>query len=283
MPAAIRLPSGAGRPHLALGAALALLGCPRVPPPDLSANPAELLRAVQAHQARADRVQGRARLQVDAPGLKGSLDALAAARRPDRLRLEILDFFGNPAAVLVASGGRFLFFDGRQGTWTRGDATPANVSQLLPVALPAEELVEVLCGAAPLVGDRAVEASPGRGVMRLSVERGDLLQRLEVGPEAAVETSQVRRRTGHGEEPAGYDLRFSLFRHHAGVRFPTELVLDARPARTRLSVSWGSDLEVNGRLDDGLFQLAPPPGATVVELPPGAAAPAVELPFRSAE
>jgi len=263
--------------------ALALLGCPRAPPPDLSADPAELLAAVRAHHGKVTRVQGSARLTVDAPGARGTMEALAAAEAPDRLRIEVLDFFGAPAAALVAAGGSFVFFDARRGTWYRGPATPENVSHFLPVALPPEELAAVLLGAPPLLPGPAVSAEPGRGVMHLALASGDLIQRLEVGAEAAVEASRVRRRTAAGEEPHGYDLSFSRFRHREGQRFPGEVRLDARAAGARLALAWREDLVVNGPPDPGLFRLEPPAGARVVDLPAGKAPPPLELPLGRAE
>lgn len=269
-----------GRRLLLLCAAAASAACPHLPPPGLPEDAEGLRAAVAAAQARVQRVTGSARLRVQTPGASGRLDALVAAERPDRLRLELLDFFGAPAVVLVAAGGRFGFLDVRAGTWTRGQATPENVSQLLPVALPAEELVAVLCGSAPLLPGRATAARPGDGLMRLWIEGLGLAQRLDVGAGAAVEASRV---TGAGGARAGYDLDFSVFRHLAGVRFPTDLRLDAAAGGSRVDLSWGQDLEINGPAAPALFALEPPPGARVVELRAGAAAPRPELPFRSAE
>ncbi len=259
------------------GAALAgvLAGCARAPPPDLSADPAELLQAVRAAQGRVRRVAGSARIRVEAPGSRGSFEALAAAEKPGRLRLEALDFFGSPAALLAASGGRFVFFDARRGVWYRGEATPENVSQLLPVALPVEELVEILCGSAPLLSGAPAAAIAGRGVVHLDLAGGGLVQRLDVGAEAAVEASRVR---AAGGAPAGYDLAFAVFRHRAGVRFPGEVEIEARAARARVAFAW-REVAVNGPADDALFRLEPPPGARVVELAGGAAAPPPELPL----
>lgn len=261
-----------------------LLSCARLPPPGLPEGAEELRAAVEAHQAQVLRVAGSARLQVESSSLDGVLDALVAAERPDRLRIEILDFFGSPAAVLVAAGGRFGFLDLRAGTWTRGDATPQNVSQLLPVALPAEELVAVLCGSAPLLPGRATAARPGDGVMRLWIEGGRLVQRLDVGAEAAVEASRVTRRRPDGSvERAGYDLDFSLFRHRAGLRVPGEIRLGASRGGARIDLTWRDDMVVNGPATEGLFSLVPPPGVQVVELAPGAELPRPALPIRPAE
>jgi hypothetical protein len=276
--------TGEGRGSVLAWAAVMALSCARPPPPGLPDDAGGLEAAVRARQERVVRVEGSARLAVRSPSVDGSLDALVAAERPDRLRLELLDFFGAPSAMLVAAGGRFGYLDVRGGTWSRGDATPENVSQLLPVALPAEELVAVLCGSAPLLPGKAVAARPGDGVMRLWIEGGGLTQRLDVGAEAAVEASRVTVRRPDGTaERAGYDLAFALFRHRAGIRFPGEVRLDAAADGSRVELRWGDDLAVNGEPKPGLFGLDPPPGARVVDLGPGAGLPRPALPLRRAE
>jgi len=271
----------AGRPRLAgLAAAAALLGC-RVPPPDLSRDPAELLSAVRAAQARVARVQGSARVRIDSPEVSGWVDEFAAAEKPDRVRLETRDFFGNVAAVLVADGGRFAFYDARRQVYYRGEATPENVSRLLPVALPPAEMATVLCGSAPLLegAPLAVEASGARLLLRLG--RGEAAQELGVGEEAAVETARLRGPAASGGGPGpGWDLEFDAFRRRGGARFPTVARLAAPAAGVRLELRWKEDLEVNGPADPSLFRLDPPRGARVVELAPGAAVPPVDLPAR---
>ena len=91
-------------PRLALLALFALAGCPRLQAPNLSRDPDALLDQVAAGQRRVQRVSGRARVKVSSPSLSGTVSELIAAEKPDRVHLETLDFFGNPAAVLVAAG-----------------------------------------------------------------------------------------------------------------------------------------------------------------------------------
>ncbi|HET8733181.1 MAG TPA: DUF4292 domain-containing protein, partial [Anaeromyxobacteraceae bacterium] len=88
-------------------ALVAAAGCVRAPPPDLSRNPADLLEQVRRAQAGVTSCRGPGRLGISSPNLSGSLDAWVAAERPGHVRVEVFDFFGNPAAVLVAGGGRF--------------------------------------------------------------------------------------------------------------------------------------------------------------------------------
>jgi hypothetical protein len=272
-------PPGPSLPLLA-GLLLALAGCPRVPPADQSRDPVALLEQVRAAQERVQRVRGSARLKVASPRLSGSVNAFAAAEKPDRLQLTTLDFFGNPVTVLAAAGGRFGLWDARDGVYYRGEATPENVSRLLPVMLPLEELVAILCGSAPLLQGAPVEVGEQDGFVLLTLGQGPVGQRLALGEGAAVAWSRVRRRVGEGgaarDVPEGYDLAFGAFRRRDGVSFPGEARLGAA-AKAKVELTWRDDVEVNGDPTPALFRLEPPRGARVVELPAGASPP--DLPF----
>ncbi len=277
--------AGTAARRAAIALALSLAACARVPPADLSRDPAALLGQVAAAQRRVQRVSGSARLKIASPGLSGTVTEFIAAEKPDRVHLETLDFFGNPAAVLVASGGQFAFLDAREGVYYQGDATPDNVSRLLPIAIPLEELVTLLCGSAPLLpGEpREVEVKDGQVLLRIAAASnagGTLVQTLALGELASVEWSRLRLQAlaVRGERPReaspAYDLEFGLFRHRASVLFPTEVHLDAPAGRSHVDLAWKGDLEVNGPLDPSLFRLAPPKGARVVRLGAGEGLPA---------
>jgi outer membrane biogenesis lipoprotein LolB len=254
----------------ARGAALAALllasACARrAPPADLAADPAALLEQVERTQARVERVRGEARVRIESPGGSGTVTQFVTAERPDRLRLDALDFFGNPAAVLVADGGRFALLDLREGVFYRGASSPENLARLLPLAIPARELVLLLCGAAPLVAGRPVGISPGDGVLRLTLEGDGVSQRLDVGAGAAVQGSRIAPLSGQPPPPGRYDVSFGRFREAGGRPFPFEVRLDAPEARVHLRLIW-KELEANGVLPEDGFTLAPPPGARVVDL-----------------
>jgi hypothetical protein len=263
-------------------AAAALQGCAHAPPADLSRDPAALLEQVRQAQARVQRVRGTARLRIDSPSLSGTLLEFIAAEKPDRVHLETLDFFGNPAAVMVASGGRFGFFDARANVFYRGDATPENVSRLLPVVLPLDELVTILCGSAPLLQGKPLEVAVDGDELLLTIGRGEIGQRLTIGDEAAVVESRIRRAAGAGQpsENPAYDLTLSDFHRKSGVRFPNRTRLDAPGAKSRVDLTWREDLEVGSGLDAALFRLEPPRGARVVELAHGEPVPAPSLPIQ---
>jgi hypothetical protein len=272
------------RPLLAAALA-ALAGCPRVPPANLARDPAALLDQLRAAQGRVQRVRGSARVKIASPELSGTVNEFVAAQKPDAVHLSTLDFFGNPAVVLVASGGRFGLWDAQKNVYYRGDATPENVSRLLPVMLPVEELVTILCGSAPVLPGEPLEVGVQDGLVLLTVGQGLVGQRLGIGEGAAVEWSRVRRRVvdagGERDVAYGYDLAFARFRRTGGVRFPGEQVLDAPAGRSKVQLAWRDDVEVNGEPTPAMFRVEPPRGARVVELPSGAPAPAIPFPVEA--
>ena len=259
-----------------LRAALSLAGCaavlaggchPHVPPPDLSLDPARLLAQVREAQAPLQRVQGEARLRLRSSQGTAGVRQFAAAERPDRIHLEELDFFGNPAAVLVASGGRFWFYDARKKVLYRGAATPANLSRLVPVPLSAEDLVSILLGSAPLLeGGVPVAAVQDHARLRIRLERADVVEELWVGAGAVVEKAE--RKVAGGAGPGSWEVEFSAHQDRGGGRFPGVVSLRSAPAHVEVELDW-NEVELNGALDPRLFEPPAPKGARIVEVGEG--------------
>jgi len=246
---------------LALAAVLASGCIPRRPPPDLSRDPGQLLAQVRGAQAQVARVQGEARLRLRAPS-KATFRQFAAAERPDRIHLEALDFFGNPAAVLVASGGRFSLYDAQKKILYTGAATPENLSRLVPVPVSAEELVEILLGSAPLPSSAPVDVAPDDGHLRVRFEEGGARLDAWIGAHAAV---MKARRSVAGGGRGSWRVEFADHRAHGAAWFPDWFSLRSDAADVRLELRW-EQLEVNGELDPALFELRPPKGARIVDV-----------------
>jgi hypothetical protein len=262
--------------RLALVAAALLAACtPRRPPPDLSLDPAALLAQVRAAQAHVRSVRGEARLRIRSPDGSGTVTALVAAERPDRVYVQTVDFFGNTLAVLATSGGALSLYDARERVLYRGPATPRNLARLVPIALSPEELAAILCGAAPLLDGEARRAEPGRGYVTLELAGGDRTESLRIGAGAMVQRAAMRVAAAAG--PSGWDLEIVRAEAPEGGTFPSEVSLSAESPEVRLRLAW-QEAEWNAPVDAALFSPAPPRGARIVELgeaapPPGLLAP----------
>ncbi len=252
-------------------------GCVRAPPPDLSRNPADLLAQVRRAQARVASCSGSARLSLSGLEVGGSLDAWVAAETSGRLRVDLFDFFGNPAATLVASGGRFALLDLREGVLYRGEDRPEVLSRIVSVPLGTRDLARVLCGSVAILEGQPVTAEPGDGAVLLEIAGPAGRQVLAVEEEASIRRASFLPGPGGGK---GWQAEFSVFRHPSGVRFPTEVGLTGGGAG--LSLRWTDDLQVNVAIDGGLFLLEAPGGVRVIELGPDTSVPALGLPIRPA-
>jgi hypothetical protein len=272
----VTAPGRAGLLAVAVGAASC---APRVPPPDLSLDPGELLAQVERVRSGVLRVRGEARVHVESESFSGSALHFLAAEKPERLHVETLDFFGNPAVVLVVADGRLGLYDARERVFYRGAASAENLSRIVPVALAPADLVTILCGSAPLVEGSPARAEPGRGVVRLLLESPVLVQTLEVGPGAAVASSRVRDRRGAPVHLAP-DLSFSEHRPEGMVPFPEAIRLRSGEPEVEVWLEW-REVEVNGDGDGALFRLEPPAGARVVELGEDEAVPSSPPPVLS--
>jgi hypothetical protein len=265
-PTPIRRGARAAAPALA-ALALALAGCPppKAPPPELGLDPGPLLLEVRAAQARCATVAGEARVTVAGPGGAGTVTQLVQAAKPDRLRIDVLDFFGGPVARLAAEGGRLVVFDAREKACYRGAATPENVARLVPVALPVPDLATLLCGSAPVAaGAEPLRAAPGDGVVELTLAApGGVEQTLGIGAGATVTWSRLRR--GGERVPGTYDVSFAERRAAGGITFPLEATLRARAEGVEVKLLW-KEVEPNATPAEGAFALECPRGARIVEL-----------------
>lgn len=114
-------------------------------------DPQIALDSLVERRAQLRSVSGEARLSAKTKQGSGSLGQFVLAQAPDQLRLESISFFGQPVAVLTANGDFFQLHDLEHGRFFIGEATAENVSLLLPVQIPPEELVSLLLGLPPLL------------------------------------------------------------------------------------------------------------------------------------
>src|SRR5262249_13105127 len=186
--------AAAGR-RLAAAAALLVLcvACPQAPPvPGPPVDPVALLEQIEKAHAEPQTLSASGKAAVDAPENGGRYQIQIVVRRPASLRIAALDPIGNPAALLVADGGRFALLDLRRNVFSRGPSTPENLSRLIPEPLRDEELVALVLGSLPpLPGARPVEAHRLGGGSVLTLQSGDLRQEASAGGDLRI--GRVRR------------------------------------------------------------------------------------------
>jgi outer membrane lipoprotein-sorting protein len=247
---------------LFLALVFSALGCAHVDFSKLEtpSGPA-LLREVDELEGHVESVKGSGRVQAHSPQGGGETAAFIAARAPGEVHLELLDFFGSPAEVLVSDGHTFGLYQRDKGTYLRGPATAAAISRLLPVDLSAEELVAILLGRTPRlhVAPGPVTPDADAQAYRVTLVDGNRKQTLWIHPTS----KRVLRSVLEG--PGGYSLLFEQPMPNAGVPFARKVTFT--DATSTVVLRWSTEeVELNTALDAVLFQMTPPPGARTEEV-----------------
>jgi hypothetical protein len=136
---------------VALCSAALCTACGKSPPPSQFPNGQAALDRMKATYDCARGVQGSTKLDHfnDRGRIRG--DVMLFAVDPARLRFDVISPFGVLLATLTADSSRFTFFDMKNKVFYEGPPEPCNISRLTQVQIPADALVKILRGEAPLL------------------------------------------------------------------------------------------------------------------------------------
>lgn len=197
---------------------------------------------------------------VQAPQNSGRYELHIAVARPDSIRIEALTPVGDPAAVLVATGGRFSLMDLRNNVFYRGPATAQNLARLLPVALRPEELVAVLTGGVPELPFAQPKSSSreGDGTV-LTFESGSTLQTVTASADLRV--LQIKRTLGTDKLLWG----IKLDQHDDATGLALLLQFNAPEVKTQVDLRL-RNLATGKEPPKTAFELSVPNGSRVEEV-----------------
>ena len=208
-------------------AALGLIACPRRPlsfgPQGEIKDPGELLQALASRSAKLHRLRSEVSFSANGPRGRGSTSGLVAAERPAFLRLELDDFFGNPAAVITTDGTTLGLYRASDNIYAVGAATAKNVARLVPIEIPIDEAVDLLFGdPRPLGGEVHgffVDRERYTYALLFTAGSGDgeRRQRIDLDTETLVPVGEAVE----GAEP--FEARFLDFESDSGLRVARRL------------------------------------------------------------
>lgn len=246
--------------------AVVLYGCPRAPldlgPRGLITDPDVAFEAVVARRGKVRSVSGEAKVRAKTRDASGSASQFVLAEAPDRLRLELLSFFGQPVAVLASDGRYFQLHDLENGEFTAGPATPGNISRLLPLQMEPAELVSLLLGEVPLLAEArpaALRLDERARAYVLELRGAQAHGRFPV-QEIGLEPATLRPLWTVLPQRAGLDRYRVAFHDFEGeLDLPRRLSLSVEDGKESLGMRW-TERELNPEIDPELFRLEPPPG-----------------------
>jgi outer membrane lipoprotein-sorting protein len=251
-------------------ALLFVSACRTLPPaiPLAPDDPRPEAGLAQWAEAARDRhsLRGRARLAVDGDDgevrIRGK--EIVVLERPARMRVEVLGFLKQTAAVIATDGERFEIFRSADRSYETGEVHAQLLWREAHLALTPEEAVEVLLGVpalgAGLVPARAVDA--GEGWIRMDLVDAERRVRQRVAFDAA---SRLREFEVVGDDGAAlWRAEFGDYASIDGVPFAHAIVLDVTAGAAHVEISL-RDVELNPELPPDIFRLRAPAEAGALE------------------
>ena len=233
--------------------------------------------ALAAQQAAVRGMNARVRATCWRGGSRLRARVTLGFARDGHLRLEAEVSLQGTVATLATDGTSFEFFDAHQNEFSRGPACPANVASLVRIPLAPADVAAVLLGDArppapidPATAQIVWDDRRGADVLVVPVRAGGTMQFVFRGDGAARTLIAVDR-----AGPDGKPLWRTAYEDHetaAGARVPGTI----RFAEANGSFDDGVEIKfkdrtLNAAPPAGAFTLAPPAGATVVDVGCGTA------------
>jgi len=231
-----------------------------------------LFAALAAQQAAVRGMNARVRATSWLGGERVRATVNMMVERDGHLRFEAEVSLQGTVATLATDGTTFALYDAHKNEFSRGPACPSNVASMIRIPLAPADVAAVLLGDArpPAPADPAAatvgwDTARGADVLAVPAPSGGTLQFLFRG-DGAARTLVAVDRVG----PTGVPLWRTAYEDHGtsgGVRVPGVI----RFAEATGSFDDGVEIKFKDRTLNtpppaGAFTLAPPAGATVVEV-----------------
>jgi hypothetical protein len=228
-------------------------------------RPAALLAALHEGAATRQSMRGILRFSIDAPDLEFRGTQRVAARRPARLRVEILGLFSQIMGVLATDGRTYQYYEAGSGETEWGRVTPGLLWEVSRIDVEPADAVRLLLGAPvpsrSLEVGRAEERPDGSVRVQLDDARGQARQRFDFDGEGRL------RRFEEWDARATplRELLWDDYRDIDGTPFPHKLLLRF-PLMDGEAAFHFQRVELNPELPDEVFVLDLPKR---VSSPPG--------------
>ncbi len=232
----------------------------------LKLEPADLpvswvMEALEEKRSQLSSFRAAGNLRVEGAKHRWSGRAFVLARMPESLRLEVLNFFGQPALYLVSNGNHFAFWEPGSDRAYQGFASGNTLTSLINFPLEDNETLLLLAGIVPSWDYEEAKLFKVQNTDNMMLELkngpGRLTQRiwLEVEEFAVIRIEQVR---GTRLE---LQASFTDFAAIGGSLYPRSVLI--RADKVVLSLSY-KQFVINEPLQEETFQLDLPEGIEIL-------------------
>jgi hypothetical protein len=228
-----------------------------MPPPDA------LFARLTSDPAPGKTLVGILYVVASLPGERYTFKMVAAAKKPDRLRLEDLSVIGLPDFMLTVCGPDIRMLLPRSGEFLTGSDSSQRLRRVLPSAVKPVDLIALLYGQPPgaTPDARSLKGAVDGNRFRLEVyARGQWVQTLWVDPATGL---LVKAEVADGKGKTAYNVQFYNFTKTGPLTLPGRIEIETEGfEKIHLSLR-NTDMELTSRDDDpDFFLLKPPQGMT---------------------
>jgi len=238
-------------------------GCAReilkLEPADLPVS--SVMAALEEKRSQLSSFRAAGNLRVEGAKHRWSGRAFVLARMPESLRLEVLNFFGQPALYLVSDGNHFAFWEPGSGRAYQGSASGNTLTSLINFPLEDNRTLLLLAGIVPSWDYEEAKLfrvqDTDNLMLELKNDPGRLTQRIWLEGEefAVVGIEQFR---GSRLE---LQANFTDFAAIEGSLYPRSVLI--RADKVVLSLSY-KQFVINEPLQKETFQLDLPEGIEIL-------------------
>ncbi len=184
---------------------------------------------------------------------------------PKKLRVELVSPFGNPLNVLTVNETEFAMYDVREGRYLKGAADPCNIARLIQIPMPADDVIRILLGYAPIIEGNAEVSWDTEGFYRVAIFDGVRTERLEIGPDKS--SLPLNRAVLEDKDGLLFDITYTRRRPVQDVFIPEEIRVKMPRDKVDLLLRYDPEgVELNVDLPTAAWEQTPPSGIKVEQV-----------------
>lgn len=242
------------------------------PPPDADqvlGRPGRLLSQLQEGQGKLRDLKGLVDVVLNAREERYAGKAVLVLRENGSIRLEPLNFFGQPLLYIVVNKGVLSAYNPSRNEYFRGRATIENLYNWLGVPLTSKEIVEVLLGGfVPRLMDGNLHARwdgtvGNEGAYNLQVTEGSKVKRQWWFDARSLIPLRFQLVSRLRDE--NLKVIYSGYRKEGNLRFPSSVKVEVGRGERTLEIHYGN-VKLNQNLPPLAFHLPIPSGVSIIPL-----------------
>ena len=232
---------------------------PTLEPADMPASVIVKRLEKKEEQLRSFRAVGSIKLKGEKQRWSGR--AFVLVQLPSSLRLEVLNFFGQPVMYAASDGSEFVIWQPGDNRAYQGLATRGTLARLINFPLRDHEAALLLAGVVPTwdQGEQKLFKLSDTGGLLLKMEDtpSRLIQEVWLKGKSGDATKIERLRGGKRE----LEATFSDFIAIEGWSYPKNIVMEG--GKTRVTIHY-ERIAINEHVDASVFHLSLPKGVEII-------------------